>query len=127
MKEKKEYLIEAIGRKAHANMGKEDDKDFNDNLKQLSKWVDIEKDKKYAALVLKRHENAKQYGLMLKLLNSLLEKNGEDTKDGIAPMTKDEIREKRIEVLKILDFSNLVKRDESWSQISNATKDFALF
>ncbi len=127
MKERKAFLIEAIARKAHAIMKKDDTEGFNDALKHLSKWVDIEKDKKYAILVLEKYENAKQYGLMLKLLNSLLEKKGEDTKGGIAPMTKNDIVQKRLDVLKILNYKNLVERDQSWLRTSKAINDYALF
>ena len=127
MKDMKAFLIEAIARKAHAIMNKDDEKEFDETLKHLSKWVDIEKEKKYAVLALQRYENAKLYGLMLKLLNSLLEKKGEETKDGIAPMSKNDIIKKRIEVLETLNFNNLAERDLSWSRSLKATKDYALF
>ena len=64
---------------------------------------------------------------MLKLLNTLLEKKGEDTKDGIYPMTKDDITKKRAEVLRTLGYKQLPQRDASRSHIAAATKDFALF
>ncbi len=127
MKENKAFLIEAIARKAHAQIKNDNKKDLDRTLKHLSKWVDIEKDKKYAAFTLQRYEHAKQYGLMLKLLNSLLEKKGDETKDSIAPMTKNDIISKRIEVLKALNYNNLAERDQSWSRSLKATKDFALF
>ena len=83
MEEKKSFLIEALARKAHATVG--EDEQFQDALKHLAKWEDIEKNKKYAILALRKYEVAKQHGLMLKLLNSLLEKKGDESKDGIFP------------------------------------------
>ena len=64
---------------------------------------------------------------MLKLLNTLLEKKGEDTKDGIYPMTKDDITKKRADVWRTLGYKQLAQRDASQSHIAAATKDFALF
>ena len=126
MEEKKSSLIEALARKAHAK-SESDDAEFQESLSHLAKWEDIEKNKKYAILCLEKYKAAKQYGLMLKLLNALLEKNGNDTKDGIYPLTKDDIIKQRVAVLKILNYNELAERDESWSRISTATKDFALF
>lgn len=125
MTEKKSFLIEALARKAHAHVGDEDK--FNDTLKVLSKWEDIEKNKKYAVLSIEKYKTAKRFGLILKLLNSLLEKNGDDTKDGIYPMKKDEIIKERSKVLKSLNYTELAERDDSWTRASSALKDFALF
>lgn len=125
MTEKKSFLIEALARKAHAHVGDEDK--FNDTLKVLSKWEDIEKNKKYAVLSMEKYKTAKRFGLILKLLNSLLEKNGDDTKDGIYPMKKDEIIKERSKVLKSLNYTELAERDDSWTRASSALKDFALF
>lgn len=127
MEEKKSYLIEALARKAHAKVGADDTQQFEDSLKELSKWEDIEKNKKYAVLSLAKHKSTKRFGLMLKLLNSLLEKNGDDTKDGIYPMTREDIIKERVAILTSLDYKELAGRDESWSRISKATMGFALF
>ena len=127
MEEKKSALIEALARKAHAKVTSDDKDQFSDALKHLSKWEDIEKNKKYAILSLKKYEIAKRYGLMLKLLNSLLEKKGEETKDGIYPMTRDDIIKERAAVLKTLDYTQLAERNDSWTRLSTALKDFALF
>ncbi len=124
MEDKKSHLIEALARKAHAEVG--GDK-FEASLQHLAKWEDIEKNKKYAILSLEKHKSTKRYGLMLKLLNSLLEKKGEETKDGIFPMTKDDIIKERATVLKSLNYTKLSERDQSWSRISAALKDYALF
>jgi len=124
MEEKKSFLIEALARKAHAELG--GDK-FHASLQHLAKWEDIEKNKKYAILALEKYKSAKRYGLTLKLLNSLLEKKGDETKDGIFPMTKEDIMKERAEVLKSLDYTNLSERDDSWRRISAALKDYALF
>ena len=127
MEEKKSFLIEALARKAHAKLDSGDEGEFDDALKHLAKWEDIEKNKKYAILSLAKYKNGERFGLMLKLLNTLLEKKGEDTTDGIYPMTKDDIIKKRAEVLRTLGYTQLAQRDTSWSRIAAATKDFALF
>ena len=63
---------------------------------------------------------------MLKLLNSLLESNGKDTKDGICPMSKKDIIEKREKVLEELKYTHLMKRNKAWGIVSSV-KDYALF
>lgn len=127
MEEKKSFLIEALARKAYAHFSAGDEEQFCQILKELAKWEDIEKNKKYAILLLSKYKFTKRLGLMIKLLNSLLEKNGDDTKDGIYHMKKDEIIKHRIETLKSLNYNELAERDDRWSRVTNATKEFALF
>ena len=63
---------------------------------------------------------------MLKLLTTLLENDGKDTKDSICPMTKKDLLEKRKEVLETLNYTHLQQRDAVWGVIASI-KNFALF
>eukprot|EP00554_Chaetoceros_debilis_P010467 CAMPEP_0194110042 /NCGR_PEP_ID=MMETSP0150-20130528/9376_1 /TAXON_ID=122233 /ORGANISM="Chaetoceros debilis, Strain MM31A-1" /LENGTH=1321 /DNA_ID=CAMNT_0038799113 /DNA_START=77 /DNA_END=4042 /DNA_ORIENTATION=- len=125
--EKKSFLIEALARKARA-VADDDTKDqstFDTIFKHLQKWTDTDA-KKFAVLSLEKQKNAKRYGSMLKLLTTLLENDGKDTKDGICPMTKKDLLEKRKEVLETLNYTHLQQRDAKWGVIASI-KNFALF
>ena len=100
--------------------------DFESTLKELKKWIDIDKDNKYAVLVIEREKRAERLGTALKLLNTLIKNNGEDTKGGIGPMTKATLLEKRAQILEELEYVELVEHDKKWKVIS-APKDYALF
>mmetsp|Transcript_8805 Transcript_8805/g.11071 ORF Transcript_8805/g.11071 Transcript_8805/m.11071 type:complete len:1292 (+) Transcript_8805:46-3921(+) len=126
MEEKKTFLIEALARKSHAKV-KYSDEEFNDSLKHLLKWVNVENDKKYAVLCLEKYKRSNRLGLMIKLLTSLLENKGKDTNDGIFPLTYEDIIKERITIFRNLDYTHLVERDEAWLRISTTTKDYALF
>ena len=129
MEKKKEILIEALARKARAYGEKTasgDSSDFDSTLKALATWIDIDKDKKFAVLIIEREKRAGRQGAALKLLNTLLKNKGEDTKGGICPMSKADLLEKRAQILNDLGYVELVEHDKKWRQIS-APKDFALF
>lgn len=95
-------------------------------LKELQKWIDIDADKKYAVLILEREKRAERFGAALKLLNTLIQNNGEDTKGGICPMSKADLLAKRAQILEELGYGELVEHDKKWRVIS-APKDYALF
>lgn len=129
MEEKKLFLIEALARKARAvgDISPEENGVFENALKHLSKWDTVDaSNKKLAALVLQKFGKAQRLGSQLKLLNELLKNNGNDTKGGIYPLTKIDLLEKRTEVLKNLNYSHLVDRNEKWKAISSP-KDYAPF
>jgi hypothetical protein len=129
MEKKKDILVEALARKARAFGDIEspaDSTDFETTLKELKKWIDIDEDNKFAILVLQRERRAKRLGAALKLLNSLIKNNGEDTKGGICPMTKANLLMKRAQILEDLGYTELVEHDKKWRVIS-APKDYALF
>jgi len=129
MEEKKLFLIEALARKARAvgDISPEENGVFENALKHLSKWDTVDaSNKKLAALVLQKFGKAQRLGSQLKLLNELLKNNGNDTKGGICPLTKIDLLEKRTEVLKNLNYSHLVDRNEKWKAISSP-KDYAPF
>ena len=128
MEEKKKFLIEALARKARAvaDDGKSPSSRFDDALKHLSRWLDVDSDLKYAVLIIERGERAGRMGAVLKLLNDLLKKNGDDTKGGICPMTKSDLLGRRAKVLDQLGFSHLSENDMKWRVIASP-KSFALF
>jgi hypothetical protein len=129
MEKKKDILVEALARKARAFGDIEspaDSTDFETTLKELKKWIDIDEDNKFAVLVLQRERRAKRLGVVLKLLNSLIKNNGEDTKGGICPMPKANLLMKRAQILEDLGYTELVEHDKKWRVIS-APKDYALF
>lgn len=128
MKEKKGYLIEALARQALAHADSKadgsDDK-FQQALKNLKDWVDIDGSDKYAALVIRREELAGRYGTVLKLVNKLLN-NGKELKDAIRPLSKSELFEKRQDILVTLGYSALVEYDKRTRMIS-FPKSYMLF
>jgi hypothetical protein len=129
MEKKKEILVEAMARKARACGDLEstsDSTDFDTALKELKKWIDIDKDNKYAVLVLERERRAERLGAALKLLNGLIKCNGEDTKGGICPMTKASLLTKRAQILEDLGYAELVQHDKKWMVLSTP-KNYALF
>jgi len=133
MEEKKGFLTESLARKARAigDVFPEDNSSgkitFNDALKHLNKWEKVDaSNKKLAALVLQKYGKAQRLGSQLKLLNELLKNSGNDTKGGICPLTKIDLLEKRTEVLKNLNYSHLVERNEKWKALSSP-KDYSPF
>jgi len=129
MEKKKDILVEALARKARACGDMEvsaESTDFDSTLKELKKWTDIDKDKKYAVLVVEREKRAERPGAALKLLNGLIKNNGEDTKGGICPLSKADLLAKRAQILEDLGYVELVEHDKKWRVIS-APKDYALF
>eukprot|EP00592_Proboscia_alata_P006867 CAMPEP_0194358936 /NCGR_PEP_ID=MMETSP0174-20130528/6168_1 /TAXON_ID=216777 /ORGANISM="Proboscia alata, Strain PI-D3" /LENGTH=813 /DNA_ID=CAMNT_0039129557 /DNA_START=12 /DNA_END=2450 /DNA_ORIENTATION=- len=94
------------------NLSKATDIDtFDDIVKHMRNWVDIDANLKFSVLTLERERRANHPGHVLKLLNKLLEKNGEDTKGGICHITKSDIYKRRTTVLEELNYDHLVERD----------------
>jgi hypothetical protein len=134
MNDKKEALIIAMARKARALAEIESSSQvsepansdtFVQTCKQLEKWKKIEQDPKFAVLALEKEKDAGHTGLMLKRLGTLLVGKGLDTKDGISPLTKGDIIERRISLLKDLGYNHLAEREKAWMDCS--AKEFALF
>ena len=136
MDEKKEALIEALARKARAVSDLERDNNdkevedlgttFEQSLVDLKKWVDVESSNKYAVLTLEKERRLGRSGLVLKLITKLLEKDGEDTKGGICPLSKAELLNRRAEILETMGYSHLAQNDKMWRLISSPT-DFSPF
>jgi len=125
MEEKKAFLVESLARKARAAADKKEG--FSDALMHLKKWVDIDNSNlKYSILVLERDAQAGRSGSVLKLLNTLIKTNGEDTKGGICPLSKSELLERRAALFEKLGYSHLLTNDKKWRAIASP-KSYALF
>lgn len=128
MKEKKTFLIETYVRMAMAydDMKMDGAKTkFDDALKSLKAWADIDGSDKYAALVIQRETREERYGNALKSVNKLLAKDG--TKDdAIKPLSRSNLYEKKIELLEKLGYSILVEHEKANCVIS-CPKSYALF
>ena len=124
MEEKKSQLVEVLARKARAAGDKDDG--FDEALKHLKKWADVDSDLKYSIFILQRDSRAERWGSVLKLLNGLIKKNGEDTKGGICPLPKKELLERRASLFTKLGYSHLKESDDKWRVIASP-KSFALF
>jgi len=125
----KDSLIDALARKARALANKNDEQasaEFSKTMKELQKWVDINKNKKFTILAIEKEKRDQRYASAVKILSSLLDNRGKDTSDGICPMTKDDIVKERIQLLTTLGYTSLAKRDKDWSIICSQ-KEFALF
>ena len=128
MKEKKTYLIEALVRKALAYADMEDAKSpdkFDETLKQLKAWVDIDAMGKYAALSIERERRAGRFGNALKLINKALSK---ETKEEtmIKPLSKSDLLGMRAKIFEELGFFILVEYDRS-TRVTACPKSFDLF
>lgn len=118
MTDKKLALCEAWARKARALSDLDKGVEFDQALTELKKWVVLSKEDKFAIVLLERERRGKRYGAMVKLLNSLVDK---DCKGGICPLTKADILTKRAEVLETLGYTSLVKYDKTWRVICSPT------
>eukprot|EP00980_Cylindrotheca_fusiformis_P004686 scaffold992_cov116-Cylindrotheca_fusiformis.AAC.21 len=129
LEKKKQYLIEALVRKALCFAEMDQDgagQEFDDTLGKLKEWVDIDSNGKFAALAIERDSRLNRYGLVLKRINKLISKsNGKDT-GGVKPYSKSSLLEKRYEILKKLGYVSLAKRDESMRLIAKPP-DYMLF
>jgi tripeptidyl-peptidase-2 len=136
MDQKKDAIIEALARKARAiaDMEKENGDSeveslgttFDQSLTELRKWVDMTSNNKYAVLSLEKERRMGRPGLVLKLISKPLEKDGEDTKGGICPLSKTDLLNRRAEVLESLGYSHLAENDKMWRLLSSP-KEFAPF
>ena len=120
----KSQLTEALARMALAYADSKDAK-FDETLKKLKEWVNIESSTKYATLVMERDSRAENYGLVLKQLDKLLSKDVKE-KDLLVPMKKSDIFKKRSEVLALLGYDALVAVD-SKTRVIASPKGYALF
>lgn len=123
LEKKKQYFLEALVRKALCIAELLDQEGagatFDETVGKLREWVDIDSNGKYAALAIERDTRLKRYGLVLKRVNKLIAKsNGKDT-GGVRPYSKASLLQKRCEILKLLGYSALVKRDEAMRLIAN--------
>lgn len=126
MKERKGFLTEALARMAlaYADMKAADSNDkFEDTLKKLKEWAEIDSSDKYAALVIERETRAGRLGAALKVLNKLI---GKEVKDAIKPITKAELYEKRVQIFEQLGYSILVGYDKS-TRVISCPKSYRLF
>jgi len=126
MDQLKDALIEALARKARA-LADLDKPEFDDTMQQLAKWVDnMETNNKFAVLNLAKLGRQRRLGSVLKLLTTLLEKDGEETKGGICPLTRADLLKRRATVLEELGYHHLVEYDRVWSLIASP-KSYTLF
>jgi predicted RNA-binding protein Jag len=128
MKEKKMFLIEALARLAlaYADIQSEDaTAKFDETLKTLKAWTDIDTSDKYAALVIERETRAGRHGSVLKVLNKLITNTAKE-KDSIKVLSKSELYEKRAAILKKLGFDILVEYDMK-NRVIACPKAYALF
>jgi tripeptidyl-peptidase-2 len=135
MDEKKDALIEALGRKCRAVADLERSKEktfgemetnFDKSLMELQKWVKVESTMKYAVLLLEKDLRKKRYGAVYTLLKKLLEKDGEETKGGICHLDRAELLKRRSKLFEILECDHIVHYDNAWKLVSKP-KDYALF
>jgi hypothetical protein len=111
---------------AHAD-SKSDDAPakFDDTLKKLKPWVDIDSGDRYAALVIERETRAGRLGSVLKILNKLIPKEIKE-KDAIKVLSRSELMEKRAAIFEELGFDVLVDYDKK-TRVIACPKDYALF
>jgi hypothetical protein len=129
MQEKKTFLSDALARiaMAYADMARDDDTNanFDETLKRLKAWVDIDATETYSKLIMEREERAGRYGSTLKVINKLLSKDIKE-KDFIGSMSKSSLLEKRAEIFEKLGYSVLVEYDKT-NRIIACPKSYALF
>jgi hypothetical protein len=128
MKEKKTFLIDALARMALAYADTRSDEaavKFDETLKRLKAWIDIDSSDKYAALVIERETRAGRFGSVLKVLNKLISKESKD-KDSIKTLSKSELYEKRAAIFEQLGFKVLFEYDMK-ARVIACPKAYALF
>ena len=135
MDEKKKMLLEALARKWLALVDIEKQERFKDSfskdefdktLNDLEKWVNIDTDQKYAALVLEREKRANRLGEVLKVLNKLIKSKGTETKDGFYPLSLTDLFERREVILKEMKLDYLIENDRKWRLVCSP-KGYGLF
>jgi hypothetical protein len=112
---------------AYADMASNDDAKakFDETLKRLKAWVDIDATEKYSKVVMEREERAGRYGCTIKIINKLLSKEVKE-KDFIGSVSKSSLFEKRAEIFEKLGYSVLVEYDKK-NRIIACPKSYALF
>lgn len=125
MQEKKTFLTDALARTAMAYADMASDSKFDETLKRLKAWVDIDATEKYSKVVMEREERAGRYGSTIKIINKLLSKEIKE-KDFIGSISKSSLFEKRAEIFEKLGYSVLVEYDKK-NRIIACPKSYALF
>jgi tripeptidyl-peptidase-2 len=114
LKEKKTFLLEALARsaKAHLDINTEvSHKVFDELIKRMKTWVDIEAEKFYMSIYFEREKRAGRYGSIVKTINKILSKDFKE-KDFLYPLTKQSLMEERAVALEKLGYTPLLERDE---------------
>ena len=126
MEKRKNYLIEALARKAAALAELNTDDAFDETLKKLKEWVDIDANGKYASLAIERDCRNEKYGSALKRIQKLLSKPSKESNGGLKVLSKSDLLEKRSKLFETLGYTALVDRDKA-TRVVAAPKDFPLF
>lgn len=126
MEKKRDILVEAHARMARALADLGDSAGFESTLKELQKWVDIDKDKKFSFLTIEREKRAGRHGSALKLINSLLKNKGDDTKGGVRPMTEADLLAAKAEIFDHLGYTELAEQNKK-SRLISSPQDFLPF
>jgi hypothetical protein len=124
----KDCLIEALARLAFAIADSDtiDDAAFNDIIRRLNSWVDVETTPNLMTLLLTREIRAKMYGLGLKCINAVLDDEAKSQECKIRPMSRSTLLEKRSSIFKTLGFDSLIENDIRVRTI-NCRKSFCSF
>jgi hypothetical protein len=108
----KDYLTEALARLAFAAAENKVDggTSFDDAIRQLNSWLDIESSPKFSTLRIMRDLRAGMYGLALQQINKML---ADEIKvdSTIRPMTRSNLIDKRVFIYEKLGFDSLLQND----------------
>jgi len=115
-KDKKEKLVDCLGRKCKALIDSDaDDGVFEAAMKDLKKWEKVGDNEKFAALNLEILKRKGFDGSRLALINKL--KDGEGTKGGVAALDKATLLKMKGECFKTLGWDNLNDYAEAWKPL----------
>jgi tripeptidyl-peptidase II len=129
MEKNKSFLVEALARKALAvseMTTSHDSTAFDEVVRKLKAWVDIEANGKYAALVIERDCRSGLYGLALKRINKLLSKPTKEGNGTIKALSKSDLLARRAQIFEKLGYLALVHREKS-TRLVAAPKDYLPF
>jgi hypothetical protein len=109
----KDSLIEALARLAFADADSitDDSRAFDDTLRQLASWIDIESSPKLSTLRIVRDMRAGMYGLAIKQINSILDDEAKDKESTIRPMSRPTLLATRASLYEKLSFGSLLVND----------------
>jgi hypothetical protein len=109
----KDCLTEALARLAFAAADStvEDYTTFDDTLRQLNSWLDIESSPKLSTLRIVRDIRSGLYGSALKQINKILDDETKDKDSTIRPMTRSNLIDKRVLIYEKLGFDSLLRND----------------
>jgi hypothetical protein len=102
------------------------DVSFDDTLRQLRSWVDIESSLKFSTLRIAREMRAGRYGMALKQINTMLEDEGKEKDTVIRPMTRSDLLAKRSSIYLRLGFVSLYENGVR-AQAINCPKNYTPF